>query len=312
MEAQCNLIVDSCCDLPYAAVNRPGVFLLPFPYMVQGTEHSDDFYQSTTAHDFYDAMRSKNAVLPSTSQIPSTDLHAVFSEAIATGLPSVYLSFSSGLSGSYDMACMVRDKLLEDHEGAEVFIVDTKLASIAEGLLVLGAIEQREAGLSATELVAWAEEARWYVNAQFMVDSLDALQAGGRIPASMAMAGSKLDVKPLMGFDLAGRLSLVGVSRGRKKGMRSLVDYFNKRNDTNAPSQRVVIGNADCEHDAERLRDAIAKDTSNALFLHTSIGPVIGSHVGPDMLACVFWGPDRRDEVGVAERIARRVKERDQ
>lgn len=308
MDVRCNLIIDSCCDLPYAAVNRPGVFLLPFPYMHSGEEHSDDFYQSITAKEFFDTMRQKNSDLPTTSQIPATKLYEVFSSAIETGIPTVYLSFSSGLSGSFDVACMVRDKLLEEHPDAQLHVVDTKLASIAEGLLVLGAIEQQEAGLSAEEMVAWAEEARWYVNAQFMIDNLDALQAGGRIPASMAMAGSKLDVKPLMGFDLNGRLSLVGVVRGRKKGIRSLVDYVKKRNDTCALSQRIIIGNADCAHDADRLRDQIAKEVENVLFLTSSIGPVIGSHVGPDMLACVFWGPDRREEMGVADRIARRVK----
>lgn len=69
-----------------------------------------------------------------------------------------------------------------------------------------------------------------------------------------------------------------------------------------------VIGNADCPKDADRLKEALSKIDENILFLESSIGPVIGSHVGPGMLAVVFWGKDRREELSVADRIARKVK----
>ena len=70
----------------------------------------------------------------------------------------------------------------------------------------------------------------------------------------------------------------------------------------------VVIANADCPKDADRLKEALAKVDEGVLFLESSIGPVIGSHVGPDMLAIVFWGDDRREDLTVADRIARKVK----
>lgn len=311
MSRSCNLIIDSCCDLPFAAVNRPGVFLLEFPYLVNGEERVDDFYRSTTPKEFFDGMRNKKNPLPTTSQLPTHVLDRVFREALDAGLPVVYLSFSSGLTGSYDAACLVRESVLADYPDGRLDIVDTKLASIAEGLLVLAAIEQQEAGLDADEMVAWAEEARWFVNAQFMIDDLSALEAGGRIPPSMALAGSKLDVKPLLGFDLAGKLTLVGVVRGRKKGVKSLVAHLQKHIDDEAPSQRVIIADADCSHDSARLRDEIAKVNGNALFLESKIGPVIGTHVGPEMLACVFWGDDRRSSLSISDRIASKVKSRE-
>ena len=305
---RCNLIIDSCCDLPYAAVNRPGVYLVRFPYIIEGVEVLDDFYQTLTAKEFFDGMRDKKRALPTTCQVPTSILEQAFREALDGGNDAVYLSFSSGLSGSYDTACIVRDMVLEDYPDSKLLIVDTKLASIAEGLLVLEAIEQQESGLAAEELAAWAEEARWFVNAQFMIDDLGALEAGGRIPASMALAGSKLDVKPLMGFDLKGKLSLVGVARGRKKGIKALASYLSKRIDSEAPMHRVVLGDSDCVHDSDKLREAIDKDNEGVLFLRTDIGPVIGSHVGPGMLACVFWGPDRREELSISDRIAKKVK----
>ena len=311
MEAKCNLIIDSCCDLPFEVVNKPGVSLVRFPYVLDGEEKVDDFYRTTTPKDFYDAMRDKRKLAPTTAQVPATTLIDVFRAAYESGVPTVYLSFSSALSGSYNTACLVQEKLAEEYPEGELYVVDTMLASIAEGLLVLGAIDQRNAGLTAQELVAWAEEARWFVNAQFMVDDLESLHRGGRIPSSIAHAGSKLDVKPLLGFDLKGGLSMVGMSRGRKKGVRAMVDYFRRRSDSDRVARRVIIGNADSAGDAKRFRTELLKTEDGLVFIDANIGPVIGSHVGPGMVACAFWGPDRREDVGVAERIARRVKERD-
>ena len=306
MQPQCNLIIDSCCDLPFEVVNRPGVELLEFTYIDSEGAHSDDLYQSITAHDFFQRMRDGEE--PSTSPLSIPVLQDAFQRAIDSGIPMVFLCFSSALSGSYDVAVMVRDQLVEENPGAELYVVDTKLASVAEAPLVYEAIRQRDKGLTAKEMVAWAEEARYFVDALFMVEDLEALRRGGRIPATIAYAGGKLDVKPLLTIDAEGKLTLTGVARGRKKGLKQLADYYLKRRDINEPSSQVIIGDADCPKDVERLRELIRKGHEGALFLESSIGPVIGSHVGPGMIAVVFWGSDKREGLSVADRIARRVK----
>ncbi|MBQ9021332.1 MAG: DegV family protein [Eggerthellaceae bacterium] len=308
MEARCNLIVDSCCDLPFDTIDKAGVQLIRFPYVLDGEEKTDDLYRTTTPKDFYDAMRDKRKLAPTTAQVPATALIDAFRAAYESGVPTVYLCFSSGLSGSFDTAVLVRDQLAQEYPEGELYIVDTMLASIAEGLLVLAAIDQRNAGLTGAELAAWAEEARWFVNAQFMLDDLESLRRGGRIPAGIATAGAKLDVKPMLGFSLQGGLSMVGMSRGRKKGVRAMVDYFHRRSDSEAVARRVIVGHADAASDAKRLREELLKTEHGLVFTDTFVGPVIGSHVGPGMVAVAFWGPDRREEIGVAERIARRIK----
>lgn len=306
MQHQCNLIIDSCCDLPHEVVDREGVELIEFPYVMSDGEHSDDLYQTSSAHDFYQAMR--NGEEPTTAQVPVPVFRESFERAVASGVPTVYLSFSSGLSGSFDAAALVHDQLMAEHPDAELYIVDTRLASVAEALLVYEALRQRDNGMTALELARWAEEARYFVDAEFMVDDLEALRRGGRIPSSVAYAGSKLDVKPLLTITTDGKLSLAGVARGRKKGIKQLADYYNKRKADSRPGRCVVIGNADCPKDAARLQEALGKTDESILFLESSIGPVIGSHVGPDMIAVVFWGNDKREELSVADRIAKKVK----
>ena len=265
-------------------------------------------YQSSTPKEFFDLMRDKKVQPPTTSQIPLQTLEDAFRRALESKVPTVYIAFSSGLSGSYDMAEMVVANLSQEYPEGKLYLVDSKLASCAEGLLVYEAISQREKGLNAQEMVAWVEEARYFVNSQFMVDDLDALRRGGRIPANVAKAGAKLDVKPLLGFDLAGKLTLSGVARGRKKGMRQLLECYMKRHDPMQTTRQVLVAHSDCPKDAQRLSENLEREDPGVLVLEASIGPVIGSHVGPNMIAVVFWGPDRREDISVADRIARRVK----
>lgn len=306
MDIQCNLIIDSCCDLPHEVVNREGVYLLKFPYIDGEGEHLDDLFSTRTAHDFYEAMR--NGSEPHTAQIPMTALREAFEWAHEQGKPAVYLGFSSGLSGTFDTACLYLEQVKQEIPDLDVRMVDTQVASIAEGFLVYEAMRQRERGLTADEMVAWAEEAHFFVDRQFMVDDLDALRRSGRIPASVAYAGSKLDVKPLLGITADGKLAVTGVARGRKKGIKALYEYYLKRHSSDAPGQNVVIGNADCPKDAERLMNLLSKEDDSLMFLETNIGPVIGSHVGPGMIAIVFWGQDARNDISMADRIANKVR----
>ena len=306
MDIQCNLIIDSCCDLPHEVVNLEGVSLLKFPYIDGEGEHLDDLFSTRTAHDFYEAMR--NGSEPHTAQIPMTALREAFEWAHEQGKPAVYLGFSSGLSGTFDTACLYLEQVKQEIPDLDVRMVDTQVASIAEGFLVYEAMRQRERGLTADEMVAWAEEAHFFVDRQFMVDDLDALRRGGRIPASVAYAGSKLDVKPLLGITADGKLAVTGVARGRKKGIKALYEYYLKRRSSDAPGQNVVIGNADCPKDAERLMNLLSKEDDSLMFLETNIGPVIGSHVGPGMIAIVFWGQDARNDISMADRIANKVR----
>ncbi|MBQ9043739.1 MAG: DegV family protein [Eggerthellaceae bacterium] len=308
-DIKCNVIIDSCCDLPRAVIDIPGVELLQFPFMLDGEEHFDDMFESLPAREFYNRMRKGAEV--STAQIPMPVITDAFQRAIESGVPTVYLGFTSGLSGNFNTAQMVRDQLVAENPGAELYVVDTHLASIAEGLLVYEAVRQRAKGLTAKELAAWAEEARFFVNELFTLDELEWLRKGGRIPASVAFAGAKLDVKPMLDISMDGKLSLSGVARGRKKGIRQLAEFYKRNAAELGCGSSIVIGSSDCPKDVERLKDELVKIDDTVLFFETSIGPVIGSHVGPGMLAISFMGKDTREDLSVSDRIAKRVRSKE-
>lgn len=303
---KCNLIIDSTCDLPQQHIDAEGVTLIRVPYTIEGVAYEDDMFTEQTPHDFYEKMRQGKS--PSTSQPSVQSLQKAYDAAMKDGLPCVYLTFTSALSGTFETAALIANQFQEENEDAEIYVVDSKLPSIAEGLFVVEAINQMNAGLSAEEMVEWAQEARYFVDALFMVEDLETLKKGGRIPSSAAVAGAKLDVKPLLTLDADGGLKIAGIARGRKKGMRQLAAYFEKRGTSNLSGQCVVIGDADCKKENDKLRDLLVKQNESLITVQSNIGPVIGSHVGPGMLAVCFWGDDRRQNMTISDRIAKKVK----
>lgn len=317
-DVKCNIIVDSCCELPREFCEKEQLKVLNFTYTetaqlddpAAGLTGIDDMYESLSAHDFYTAMLK--GAQPMTSQPSQLAFEEAFNEAIDSGVPTVYLAFSSGISGCYNGAVTALDRICEERgktaEELEFYIVDLKLGSTPQGLLISEAARQRDNGLTAKELAAWAEEARYYVQTLFMVDNLEALARGGRIPAGVATVGAKLDVKPLLTFDIEGKLAMVGVVRGRKKGLRRMAEFFQKAHSTDMFSNIAAVGNADAPADAKKMCDLIRKQDDTTMFLETNIGPTIGCHVGPGMVSCCFWGEDRRKNTSISDRIASLVK----
>lgn len=309
-KAQCKLLLDSCCDLPADLLVSGEVEYLQFPFIMNDGEHLDDLWQTMQVKDFYDRMRKGE--VSGTAQIPVPELVEVFERCAEEGTPTVYLAFTSGLSGTFDTVLRISDDIREKYPDFELYVVDTKLASIAEGLLAYEAINQRNRGLSAAQLAEWAEEARWYVNCLFTVDDLEYLRRGGRIPAAAASIGTKLNIKPLLNFDLEGGLSMAGVARGRKKALKALVkQYDDDAAEKRGSNDTVLVASADSEGDMKWVEEHLDRSEVSIPAIHCSIGPVIGSHVGPGMVAIAFWGPDRRQNISIADRIANKINSED-
>ena len=311
--ARCNLIIDSPCELPLSFCEKHGLYVMPYNYTLDGEKILDDMYASLTPKEFYDAMRK--GATPQTAYPDPFTFERVYSEALDAGLPVVYLCFSSGLSNGYEAAAMAAERLMKERgNDVPLYVVDLKEESTPQYLVCWEAVRQRDKGLSAEEMVQWAEEVHYYVYTMFMCDDLNALARGGRIPQGVAFVGTKLNVKPLLSIDLDGKLTLAGVARGRKKGIQRLADYYMEHHDQRTPI--AAVGNADCPRDLEFLKHLIQEKVGyDVPFLESSIGPTIGCHVGPGMISCCFWGPDRRESnnaMTVPDRIAAEFTKEDE
>ncbi|MEY8437865.1 DegV family protein [Atopobiaceae bacterium 24-176] len=313
MAAACNLIVDSPCELSHEFCEQNGLAVLHFTYTeperADGREPLcgvDDMFHTMSAHSFYDAMRHGSE--PMTSQPSQMEFEGAFRAAIASGVPTVYLAFDSGISGCYEGACMALERMKEEFgQDIELYVVDTKLPSTPLTLLVWEAVRQRDKGLTARELADWAAEAHNYIHTLFMVDDLTALARGGRIPSGIAFVGSKLDIKPLLTVALDGTLELAGIARGRKKAIKRLAENYLKNH--SETTFVCATANGDCPADMRRLEEVIERGADgDVLFVEAEAGPTIGCHVGPGFLSCSFWGADRREGMSVPDQIASEVR----
>ena len=308
---QCHVIVDSCADFAPEVAKALGVEVISFPFVMEDGEHEDDLWQSMSPHEFYERMRKGEHV--TTSAVTPGHYLDVFTRAAEAGVPTVYLAFTRGLSSSVEAARQAAQMVQDEHPGFELYVVDNLCPSAAAELLAIEAVRQVGNGLTAKELVEWVEEARYYIQGYFTLESFDALARGGRIPPAAAQVGGKLDIKPELSYDLNGALTLRGMCRGRKKALRAILADF-KANYIGADGvvthMPVGIVSSDAEKDAHWLAEQLRKEPgcADVPIIFSSVSPVIGAHVGPGMVACVFWGKDRRETLSFTDRLARRVR----
>lgn len=290
MSAGFVLATDSCCDLPRELADSLGVLVLEFPFTLNGEQHFDDLGATTPPSEFYAAMRTGAA--PTTAQVPLASYIEAFTRAAEAGEAMLFLSFSSALSGTYEAALVARQAVLAKYPDADIRVVDTLSAAGLQGLLVLEAARRRAAGATIDQLEALVSANISRLNGYFTVETLEPLRRGGRVSDFAAAAGTVLDVKPLLRVDGHGRLVVDRTVRGRKKSLRAVADAFAARA-FDPSSHTVVIADADAEEDADALEALMRERADLGEVLRFHVGPVIGSHTGPGMVAVIFWGQER-------------------
>ena len=306
---QVKIIVDSTADYAPGVAEQLGVEVIPFTYVGPDGEHVDDLWATSDPHEFYEGMRKNPHVRYTTSAVTPGRYLEVFERAAEEGLPTIYMGLTAGLSSSIYAAEQAAQMVRDNHPDFEIYVLDTRCDSAAGELLAIEVVRQASNGLSAEELYAWASDARYFVQGYFTLDSFDALAAGGRIPPAAANVGGKLDIKPELSYDLNGALTLRGMCRGRKKALRAIIQDF-RENYAHDSSLPLAIVSTDAEKDADWLEREVRKEKGceDITVIRSQVSPILGSHVGPGMVALVFWGTDRREKVSLTDRIARKVK----
>ena len=239
---------------------------------------------------FYAAQRS--GLFATTSQINPAVYREAFEPCLERGEDVLYLCFSSGLSGTIQGAKLCMDELREAYPERKLLCVDTLCASVGEGLLVRDAARKQAEGLSLEELAAWAEESRLHVCHWFTVDEFDHLRHGGRVSGLAAAAGTLLQIKPLLRVDNEGKLEVMEKPRGRRRATESQLARVEKTRRAEL-GRTMVIGHGGCPEDGKLLEEAVKRRFPDAETFVAEIGPIIGAHTGPGMLAVVYWGSER-------------------
>ncbi|MBZ9609695.1 DegV family protein [Clostridium estertheticum] len=284
------LVIDSGCDLSLDYIKQENIVPIGIICNFKGQAIEDDFGKNIIRKDFYDALRQGE--MPTTSQINSQRYVEVFRKYVKEEKSIIYIALSSALTGTINSANIAIETILEEFPEADISIVDSKCASLGQGLLVHYAYEMLKKGNSKQEIVTWLEENKLKINHWFTVNDLNHLKRGGRISSSAAAVGTLLNIKPVLFVDNEGRLTPFSKCRGRKKAINTLVEKFKERTDPNK-EQVIAISHGDCIEDALAL-EALVRENGNVKdVILNYVGTAIGSHTGPEILGLYFMGDER-------------------
>ena len=219
------IVTDSLAGLPLAQIARRGLVVIPLSYTISGKEHlclAPEGYDSAA---FFQTMKLRGEV--STSMVPPHRFLTFLKPLLRSGLDLLFLSASSGLSSSYQSACMAAEQLREEFPQRKLQIVDSLSSSLGQGLLVLRAFDLRERGMCLEDTARTLLSLRHRIAHLFTVDDLMYLSRGGRLSGAKAMLGTALGLKPLLKGDPNGRIVLCGKARGRPQAIGELADQYN-------------------------------------------------------------------------------------
>jgi len=271
-------------------VEMPETNIIPMNVEIGGREYIYGPKGTITAKEFYRLQREGS--FATTSQITPQTYFQYFEPCLRSGKDILYLSFSSGMSGTYQSALLATEELKKEYPERKIICLDTLCASVGEGFFVREAAQKQSEGFTLEELAEWAENHRLQICHWFTVDTFEHLRHGGRVSAATAAVGTVLQIKPLLHVDDKGCLQVIGKTRGRK---RSIAMQISKMEQGWSPEvgKRVLIGHGDAPETAEILRKEISDKFPEAEIGITEIGPIIGAHTGPGMLAVIYWGNNR-------------------
>ncbi len=273
------IIVDSTADLMPAIKKRVNV--VPLTVHFGDEEYIDGV---TIDHKTFYEKLVESDVLPTTSQATPDAFLREYEKAKQAGESAVVITISSKLSGTYQSAVIAA----EEYEN--IYIVDSGSAAMGSGILVELALKLADEGLDTQAIAERLEEEKKKIVVVALVDTLEYLKKGGRVSKTVAFAGTVLNIKPVLSV-IEGQIHMLGKARGSKMGNNLLVQEIQKAGGVDF-SKPVLLGYTglsdallvkyieDSKHIWDKGLDTIR---------YTTIGSVIGTHVGPGAVAVAFF-----------------------
>jgi len=273
------IIIDSTADLVPAIKAR--VHTVPLTLRFGAEEYIDGI---TIDHKTFYEKLIESDVLPTTSQATPAAFIEEFEKARQAGEAAVVITVSSKFSGTWQSA------MIAAAEYENIYVVDSTSAAMGSGILVELAIRLLDEGKSAEEIAAILEEEKKKIVVVALVDTLEYLRRGGRIPKTAAFAGALLHIKPVLSI-IDGEIRMLGKARGSKMGNNLLVQQIERSGGIDF-QKPVLLGYSG-------ISDALLKkymEDSRPLWErertelpYTTVGSVIGTHAGPGAVVVAFF-----------------------
>ncbi len=282
------VMTDNAANLPPELRTQYGITELCLTYTIDG--EPVDTSAPFDGHTFYEAMRRGAEI--KTSMITPAAAREAMEPVLAAGDDVLYIGLSGGVSGTCWGVGVVAQELREQFPQRDIRVLDTRGASLGEGLIVLEAAEMAQKGADMDTIAARVQTLSGKMRQHFMVDDLKFLRKGGRLSGAAALAGTLLQIKPILQGDPEGKIVVLCKERGRKKATDKLVQLYQEMvEDKAAP---VGISHAAAPAEALHLATALRQAGCTGQILSVCHEPVTGAHVGPGMLAVYFYSQSWR------------------
>lgn len=273
------IISDSSCDLTRGLVEEFDISVVPFYISFDGETYRKENIEITNK-EFYQIMRSQD-VYPKTS-LPTIATYAEeFRKYTGQGMDVICFGLTSKFSGSYQSAVNAAVTVNDELGTQRVYVVDSTQATCAQGAIVLEAAKMKNAGFSASEIYDKINILKETCVMYVTVDSLIYLQKGGRVGKANALAGSLLNIKPVIVLR-EGELLPISKVRGRKRALNELAEFIIKDVGNKMEEYEFFIASADEYEEVSEYAGMIkAKYGIKLSYPIMDVGITIGSHIGP-------------------------------
>lgn len=289
----------SCCstaDLSMERFNKREIQYICFHFTLGGKEYLDDLGESVPPEELYRRMVAGEET--KTSQVSVAEYEALFEKNLKAGKDVLHVTLSTGISGTYNSACVARDILSERYPDRKIYVVDSLGASSGYGLIMETLADMRDAGMGIDELHQWIEAHKLELHHWFFSADLTFYIRGGRISKTAGFIGSVMGICPLLNMDNEGKLIPREKIRTKKKVIKRIVEKMEENaRDGLDYSGKCFLSQSECMEDAREVAALVEErfpklDGKVEIF---PIGATIGSHTGPGTIALFFWGGERKN-----------------
>ena len=291
------ITTDSACDLPMEICDKMGIYPIFLKYSIGESLYLDTLY-SAEKKLFFDRMRS--GANPTTSAINPSEYYDFWRKLIEKHhLPIIHLSISSGISSTYRNSVIASEMIKEENPDSEIRVVDTTIGSLGQGMLVLFAANLRDGGHTAEECEQKLNCCKYNINTFYTTGNLKYFLAGGRLSRTGAVFGTVLNINPILELSHDGTLKVAAKPRGADGALKKICEMVEKCV-VNPTEQTLFISHADAPERAKMYALELCARFGFKNVFFSSIGTVMGSHCGPDLVAVFFLGQER-DSVNIDE-----------
>lgn len=277
------IITDSASDVPKEVIDQYQLHVMPTPVTIEGKDYFDG--DTIFPDEFYSIQASGKEI--KTYHINQYMFHENFLPFAKRGDEVLYICFSTGIAGTFNAAKLAYDEVLEDYPDFKITIIDSKCASVGYGLVVERLLCMQKNGAPKELIIEAAHFFCEHMEHAVTVMELDYLFKGGRLSRTSFLAGTVLDIKPIIIVDGNGALKAVEKIRGWKKAQKRILDMVGEKG-KNLENQVVGVCYGTDQEAYDYIKEQVKERYHVKGLLESRVGCAIGAHTGPGILGIVF------------------------